>query len=218
MANRLAAHLGPNDYLSVVMLGLVVLLWGIFLALFGTKAFRAALFPLVFLLLLVPIPDLLLDRVTLFLQLGSTELTDLLFRACGTPAFREGFRFTLPGVTIEIAKECSGIRSSVAMLVTVLLAGHLFLRTPGKQIVLLLAVFPVVVLKNAMRIVALSLLSVYVNPSFLHGDLHRDGGLLFFILGLAMIFPLFYWLLKEERKPQPEGRERVAGPLKTGGC
>ena len=104
----------------------------------------------------------------------------------------------MPGVTIEIAKECSGIRSSVALVITSLLAGHLFLRSSWKKAVLTLTTVPLLIVKNGIRIVTLSLLSIYVDPGFLTGGLHRDGGILFFFLALALLTPVLWLLQKSE--------------------
>jgi len=120
---------------------------------------------MLFLLLMVPIPDFLLSRAIFWLRSGSAEVSYALFQLLGVPVLRSGFIFSLPGVTIEIAQECSGIRSSLALVIMGLLAGHLFLRSPWTKAALALAVLPLAIVKNGIRIVTLSLLSIYVDPS-----------------------------------------------------
>jgi len=73
----------------------------------------------------------ILDRVIHALQTGSTEIAYLIFQAIGTPVVRRGFVLSVPGVTIEVAKECSSIRSSMAPC---LLGAHLYLRTGWKNV------------------------------------------------------------------------------------
>jgi exosortase/archaeosortase family protein len=65
-----------------------------------------------------------------------------------------------------------------------------------------LLVLPLSIIKNGIRIATLTLLSLYVNPSFLSGSLHRDGGFVFFFLALAMMFPVLLILEKSEKKTQ----------------
>ena len=91
----------------------------------------------------------------------------------GVPYHREGFVFELPGVAIRVAEECSGIRSTLALLITTVLASYIFLKSSWKRLVLCLAVVPIAIFKNSLRIATLSTLSVYVNPSFLQGNLHH---------------------------------------------
>lgn len=182
----------------------LVAVWiGGFTLIYGASALRAAAFPLAFLLLMIPIPENVLARMIYFLQSGSTDIAYFLFRAVGVPVFRQGFFLTVPGVTIEVAQECSGIRSSLALFITCLLAAHLFLRTPWKQLLFVLLAVPLALIKNGIRIVTLTLLSIYVDPSFLTGRLHHEGGFVFFLLALAILFPILMLLQKSERNATP---------------
>lgn len=178
----------------------IILIWAAgFLLCYGPIAVRKAAFPLLFLILMVPIPDVILNKAIDALQRGSTEIAFLVFRLSGTPVYRDGFLITIPGITIEVAKECSSIRSSMAFFITCLLAAHLYLRTTWKQLLLVLISLPLSLVKNGGRIAALTLLSIHVDPRFLTGKLHHQGGFVFFLLALAILWPVFYWLERSER-------------------
>src|ERR1700728_382494 len=186
----------------------VVLIWiGGFLLCYGFAALRAAAFPLLFLLLMVPLPDVILDRAVYALQSGSTEISYLIFQLVGTPVSRNGFLLSVPGVTIEVAKECSSIRSSIALFITCLLAAHLYLRTAWKKLVLVILGLLLSVVKNGIRITTLTLLSVYVDPGFLSGRLHKQGGFVFFLLALLILLPVFLWMEKSD-KSDKSGKPR----------
>lgn len=191
--------LDGNEHLSLAMTSFVVILIGAFILAYGLRAARAGMFPLLFLFFAVPLPDPFLDRTIYLLQTGSTDVTCWVFRILGVPVLRQGFVLTTPGVTIEVAKECSGIRSSMALLITCLLAGYLFLRTGWKILLFAMISLPFAIVKNGIRIATLTLLSVYVDPSFLTGHLHHDGGFVFFLLTLALLFPIFLALERSER-------------------
>lgn len=194
------AVLNQNDFTSIVVLSAVVFINGAFILSYGFHAFGAALFPFVFLVFMIPIPSAIMDGFIYFLQVGSTELTHLLFMATGVPFLREGFIFHLPGMSVEVAKECSGIRSSLALLITSILAGHLFLKTGWKKVVLAALIIPVTMFKNGIRILILTLLGTYVDPRWLtESSLHRDGGIIFFILALLLLAPALYWFRRSER-------------------
>jgi exosortase len=172
---------------SLQVLSLVTVWIGFFVVAFGRSAGKAALFPLLLLLLAIPLPDVILSRVVYSLEKGSTDITYAIFKTLRVPTLRDGFFLTVPGITIEVAPECSGIRSSVAMLITCLLAAHYYLRTWWGSLVFMILVVPVAMIKNGIRIATLTLLSLYVDPSFLKGSLHRDGGFVFFFIGLAIL-------------------------------
>jgi exosortase len=192
-----------NLALSLQILSIVILWAGGFLLCYGFAAVRAAAFSLLFMLLIVPLPDVILDRIIYWLQSGSTELTYLIFQLVGTPVVRNGFLLSVPGVTIEVAKECSSIRSSIALVITCLLAAHLYLRTTWRMALFVIVALGVSILKNGVRIATLTLLSIYVDPGFLTGRLHRQGGFAFFLLALAILFPFLLLLQKSERSAAP---------------
>lgn len=196
------SHVTGNDRLSLQVLALVFLWIGGFVSSYGLKSSRAAIFPLIFLILMVPWPSAVLDPVIRWLQEGSTDVTYAIFKALGVPVFRDGFVLTVPGVAIEVASECSGIRSSMALLITCLLAAYFYLRTSWKILLFVLLVLPLSIIKNGIRIATLTLLSLYVDPNFLRGSLHRDGGFVFFFLALAIMFPVLRMLERSEKKVQ----------------
>lgn len=199
LANRSSFPREGNWQLSLETLAVLLVWAGGFLLCYGFVAFRAAAFPLLFLLLMVPLPDVILDRATYALQAGSTEITYLIFQLVGTPVSRHGFLLSVPGVTIEVAKECSSIRSSIALFITCLLAAHLYLRTGWKKFVVVILALLLSVVKNGIRIATLTLLSIYVEPGFLSGRLHQEGGFLFFLLALLILLPVFLCMEKSDK-------------------
>jgi len=186
----------------------LVLLWvSGFSICFGNAALKAARFPFLFLLLMVPIPNFLVDSVVHLLQEGSAWITGALFDLVGVPALREGLVFHLARVNIEVAKECSGIRSSMALLILALLVAHFFLRSLWNKILFVAFGLFMMIVKNGIRIATLTLLAVYVDPGFLVGRLHHQGGIVFFVLALLLMLPLVLFLQKMESKRPPLATE-----------
>jgi exosortase len=189
----------PADSLAPSIFSIVVLWIGGFLLIYGPTAFQAAKFPLLFLAFVIPIPVLLIDTATQLLKVSSAEAVAALFTLTGTPYYREGFVFSLPSVAIEVADECSGIRSSIALLLTSVMAGHLYLTDTWRKALFVAVVLPISILKNAIRIVTLSLLAIHVDPEFLTGQLHHEGGIVFFVLALALLAPILVVLSRPRR-------------------
>jgi exosortase len=178
-------HWSQSGQVSLLVLGFVLVWAGAFGIFFGENAMREASFPLLFLLFAIPIPAPLLSEIIVLLQRGSAEAVSVAFRIIGVPAVRHGFDFALPGITIQVAEECSGIRSTLALVMIAVLAGHLWLRSFPRTLVLCILTVPISIAKNALRIAFLSWLAIYVDPQFLLGSiLHQYGGILFFGFGL----------------------------------
>jgi exosortase len=190
----------PLASLPISLIALAIILISTFLVFYGTASFRAALSPLFFVFLAVPIPSPVVEQAQIALQKATAEMTDILFRMASTPVFRDGLQFSLPGFTVEVARECSGIRSSIALAITGLVLGQLFLRSPWTRAFLLLSTVPIAIVKNALRVATISWLGTYVSKDYLFGDLHHRGGPLFSVISLALLLPLLFVLMKWERR------------------
>jgi len=206
-ALRALLPLGAEELLSTKILGLVLFWIGGFILCYGTPAFQAGMFALLFLLLSVPIPGSILDKPLTAVQYGSTEVCSLIFSLSGVPVFRHGTMFSLPDISVEVAKICSGIHSTLALFIVSLLAGHLFLSSAWRKVVLVLFTLPIVCITNGSRIAGLTLLAVYVDPSFMHGSLHQGGGAGFFLAATAILLGGLGLLRKGEKKIRQRGKE-----------
>lgn len=198
----------------------ILLFFGFVIALFvlihGWERAARARFPLLLLLLAVPLPKQVISWMVVVLQHGSADAAYALFRIFRVPVAREGLLFSFSKIEIEVAQECSGIRSSTILVITALVLAQLFLRSGmNRALVVLWALF-VGVAKNGFRIFALSLLGEYVSTSILDGPLHHQGGPVFFSLGLALVVVAIWLLRKREairiplspQSPTPAGAVR----------
>jgi exosortase len=199
------AHLSADIQLATTMLALVVWWIASFVLCFGSRAFRRALFPLCFLLWMVPLPTVVVNSVVALLQHGSATSAHWLFAAAGIPVAQRGMLLHIPGLTLEVAPECSSIRSSLMLLVTTMVLAQLLLRSTWRKALVVAAAIPLSVAKNGLRIFTLGVLATHVDPSFLTGRLHRQGGGIFFLIALAAIF-LLLWVVRlgETGKPKLE--------------
>jgi exosortase len=197
-----AVTLSPDEQLSANMLALVVWWIAAFILCFGLRASRRALFPLCFLFWLVPLPNFVLNPIVNLLQRGSVAAAHLLFVAAGVPVEQHGVLVHIPGLTVEVARECSSIRSSSMLIVTTMVLAQLLLRSPWRKALIILVAIPLSVAKNGLRIFTIAMLTTRVDPSFLTGRLHREGGIIFFLIALAVTF-LLLWILRRSEEASP---------------
>jgi exosortase len=192
--------LRQDEQLSLNMLALVVWWIGSFIVSFGTRAFQRALFPLCFLLWIVPIPEFVLNPIVRLLQEGSVASARFLFAAAGVPTAQDGTRITVPGLTIEVAAECSSIRSSLMLVVTTMVLAQMSLRSAWRKALVIAIAIPLSVAKNGLRIFVLAMLTTRVDRSFITGRLHHEGGIIYFLIALAAIILLIWIARLTERK------------------
>jgi exosortase C (VPDSG-CTERM-specific) len=199
-----------NDRLVLLTLSfLCCLAAGCFFFL-GRDWMRAAAFPLAYLIFMVPMPDAMADALETASKYASAEVANVLFHLSGTPLLRAGNVFQLPNITIEVAQECSGIRSSWVLLMTSILAANLFLKTSWRRIVLVAFVIPLAILRNGFRILVIGLLCVNVGPQMIHSVIHRRGGPVFFVLSLIPFLLVLRWLHKGEARARPMEAHRAS--------
>jgi len=192
--------LSLNDGLAVMALSFVsFVVSGGFLFL-GSKWMAATAFPMAFLIFLVPLPDAAVDWLEKASMLASADAAAMYFRLVGTTVFREGQVFQLPGITLQVAQECSGIRSSWVLFITSLLASHVFLKTRWRRLLLVAFVIPLGILRNGFRILVIGLLCVHVGPHMIDSPIHHRGGPLFFAVSLVPLALLLWWLRRQEQQ------------------
>jgi len=192
--------LSINDGLALMALAFVSFVAAGGFLFFGSKWMGSKAFPVVFLIFMVPLPDAAVNWLERASVLASAEAAALFFNVSGTPMVRQATVFELPGVVFRVAQECSGIRSSLVLFITSLLASHLFLRTRWRKAVLVAFVIPLGILRNGFRIAVIGLLCVHVGPDMINSVIHRRGGPFFFALSLVPLFLLLWGLRRQEQQ------------------
>jgi len=196
-----SGRLPPTDALSLATVSFLSLMLATALATLGWPALRSRLFAVAFLVFMVPLPLAFIEFMSIGLQLASAEAAAWMLSLTGMPMFREGLLFHFGTLSVRVAEECSGVRSTFVLFITSLVAAHLFLRTGWKKALLVLAIFPLGVLRNGFRITVISWLTVNVDPSVISSPLHHRGGPIFFVLSLVPLFGLL-WILRRSDFPK----------------
>lgn len=202
-ANVWAATLSTNDYLTLMAAAFVSLVTAGGFLFLGARWMSAAAFPFAFLVFMIPLPDFAaywLERVSV---LASAEVASWFFNVSGTLMMREGTIFELPGITLRVTEECSGIRSSWVLFITSILASHVILEDRWRRLLLVAFVFPLAIVRNAFRIFVIAQLCIRIGPHMIDSIIHRRGGPLFFALSLIPLFLLLVWLRRGEQRRSP---------------
>jgi len=188
-----------EDHYALTTFCYLCFLWAGALAILGGAFVRSFLFEALFLIFMAPMPTWVRHGMEVFFQFASADAAALLFNVTGSTVFRDGLVFHLPGIVIQVAEECSGIRSSYVLFITSLPAGAVFLRSPWKRAALTVFVIPLGILRNGFRIFTIGMLCVHVDPSMIDSPIHHRGGPLFFVMSLIPFFALLLWMQKRER-------------------
>jgi exosortase C (VPDSG-CTERM-specific) len=190
--------LSENDRLALSTLAFVSFLAGGGFFFLGASLMKATTFAWWFLIFMIPMPEPMANTLEIWSMNASAAAANMFFDLGGPPHLREGTLFQLPNITIRVAEECSGIRSSWVLFITSLLAAHLFLRTTWKRLLLVCFVIPLGILRNGFRVWVIGSLCVHFGPQMIDSPIHRRGGPVFFVLSLIPLFLLVVWLRRHE--------------------
>ena len=161
----------------------VLMLNGLVLLQLGPTIYRILAFPLWLLLLMVPLPQSLVNVVAFPLQLIAADLAVQTLQFFGFPVLREGNIIHLPNASLFVHEACSGLRSLMALGTLGVVFAYFFRKSWGERIVLIASTLPIAVLVNAFRVMLTAVLAYHYGQATAEGVIHQTEG--FFTFGLA---------------------------------
>lgn len=184
-----------NVHVFVNYMALWFCLIGILLFLFGWGRLKVVAFPLLFLLLMIPIPAIILNPLIFPLQLLASRFGAWTLSVCQIPVLREGNVIQLANTTLEVVEACSGIRSLISLLTLGILYGYFVESRIWIRILLALASIPVAIAANAFRVAGTGIAAHYIGPEAAEGFFHTFSGWFVFIIAFLMLFILHRLLI-----------------------
>jgi exosortase len=180
----LIGTLGAELFLSRT--ALVITLIGAVLFLGGNKYLKELAFPLCLLLLMIPIPAIIYNKLTFPLQILASQAAEAALNTIGIPVLREGNILNLPSQSLSVVEACSGIRSLLTLTFLSLIYGYFFERRTWVRVVLFFSTIPIAIAANAGRVTLTGILSE-IKPEYAEGFLHEFSGWLIFMIALGIM-------------------------------
>ena len=175
---------------------LLILLGGIVLFLAGWGMLRAVLFPLSFLVLMIPIPVIIFNQITFPLQLMASRFATFWLQLINVPVLREGNLIILPNYTLEVVDACSGIRSLMTLITLAIAYGYLVEGKRWIRWLLVIIMLPIAIVSNSIRIFGAGLLTYHFGKDMAEGFFHEFSGWVIFVAALLLMFGC-HWLLRK---------------------
>ena len=177
--------LGAELFLTRV--SLLLLAAGAVVFLYGWRHLRLLAFPLLLVALTIPIPAIVISRLTLSLQLCASTMAETLLWALRIPVLREGNVLWLPNATLQVAEACSGIRSLTALIALALLVARFSDTRWFPRTVIILAAIPIAVLVNGLRVTASAVGARLFGVAAVEGVVHELLGWAMFLVAFALM-------------------------------
>jgi exosortase len=188
LAVWLAGLLGAELFLTRV--SLVGVLAGAIWFVWGREHLRQLVFPVLFLLLMIPLPAIVFNQIAFPLQLVASRAGEAVISAVGIPVLREGNVLQLPSRTLEVAEACSGIRSLVSLVMLAIVLGYFTERRLGGRVLIALSAVPIAIIANAARVAGTGIAAEWVSPALAEGFFHTFSGWLMFVVAFAGLMGL----------------------------
>jgi exosortase len=176
--------------LFLARVSLVMLLGGLIWMLAGREMLRELRFPVLVLLLAIPLPKVIYNQITFPLQIFASKLAAAVLPVFGVPVMRDGNIIQLPSMQLEVAEACSGIRSLMSLFTAAIFYGYFLEPSTKRRVILALAAIPIAVFANGARIVGTGLGVQYWDPEKALGFFHEFSGWLIFVVSLMLLYLL----------------------------
>jgi exosortase len=182
--------IGAELFISRV--AIIGTLAGAIIYVYGWRYFKILLFPLMFLLLMIPIPNIILNKIAFPLQLLASQFSEFVLALCRIPVLREGNIIHLSNIELEVVEACSGIRSLISMLTLGIIYGYFTDKRMTVRFTLALSSIPIAIIANGFRVALTGVAAHYYGPVVAQGALHTFSGWLIFLLAFVMLLLLHH--------------------------
>lgn len=176
-----------NEYFTT-RFSLLVVIGGIIFFLLGKEFSRILLFPMMFLIFMIPIPSILMDQISFPMQLFASKVSAKALYVFGVPALREGNIIQLANSSLEVVEACSGIRSLMSLLTLSVLFAYFGQKTFAKKVLLAVSALPVAIVANAARVTGTGMVAYYYGAAAAEGFFHGFSGWIIFVVGLICLY------------------------------
>src|SRR6185312_10513136 len=166
----------------------VLLMAGLIWTFSGRAMLRELRFPLLVLLLAIPFPEIIFNKITFPLQLLASRIASDILPILGVPTLHEGNVIQLPVMKLEVAEACSGIRSLMSLFTLAVFYGYFLERSTSRRVILAIASIPIAVAANVLRIVGTGLCVQYWDPDKALGFFHEFSGWVMFVVSLVCLY------------------------------
>jgi len=186
-----------QEYLFISTVSLIPVLFGMTGYLYSREVPRRLLFPILYLLLLVPPPLGILDNITLPMRKAVSFLTEVIFKTFHYPITRDALLLSIGGHEIYMGSPCSGFRSLITMFSLGLAYAYIAKTSMRNKVILVASTAPFALLGNLIRVSSMCMVTYYLGDSAGH-TFHDVSGFIIFIITILGLLWLENYLDKHE--------------------
>ena len=166
---------------------LIIILAGLTWFHAGWPMLRAVMFPLAFLLFMVPLPAVLFYAVAFPLQGLAAQNAAWILDHMGVPVLIDGNVIHLSHISLGVTEACSGIRSLISLLALALAWAALALPGTVTMAIFAIVTIPITIVANAGRVVVTGLIGQWFGRQYAEGFFHMASGWIIFVFAFMCL-------------------------------
>lgn len=169
-------------------LSMMIVLFGLVLYIYGKETFNKIIFPLAFLLFMIPMPMVVITNISFRMKVFAAQIAAYMLNNMRLPAIREGSIIKMRHAYVIVDDVCSGLRSLISLTALGAIFAYWMKSGPTKKIILFLSTIPIAIITNVIRIIFLSFISEVWGPEYATGFIHDFSGFMVFAIAFVLLF------------------------------
>lgn len=167
---------------------MLIVLIGLILFFYGIAVFRKILFPVLFLIFMIPIPLIIITNISFNMKIFAAKIATTVLNYSGIPAVRDGSVIRMRHAQVVVDDVCSGLRSLISLMALGSIFAYWMKSKMTKRCILFATTVPIAIITNVFRVIFLSSVAEIWGVQYASGILHDVSGFLVFALAFVLLY------------------------------
>ncbi len=167
---------------------MLVVLTGLVLFIYGSKIFKKILFPICFLIFMIPVPLVVITNISFKMKIFAAQIATAALNGMGLIAVRSGSVLKMQHTYVVVDDICSGLRSLISLAALGSMFAYWMKGPMYKRVILFCSTIPIAIATNVMRIIFLAFISEVWGAKYAVGFVHDLSGFMVFALAFILLY------------------------------